>query len=159
MGGDSRKDFVLATAGNYFGVSSQDSAALQDDASLNSFLDDGSVSVLAAKLDNNKKIIFSNKVMTGRGSFGIWCLRFLCGRALSCVCVCVSWRGIVVLVKCFLRQVVGGQDDDKLIVFFKTRPDVITPDNLHKSVFVSSMIDSPVNSLYHAVQKVSMGQK
>ena len=28
MGGDSRKDFVLATAGNYFGVSSQDSAAL-----------------------------------------------------------------------------------------------------------------------------------
>ncbi len=52
-------------------------------------------------------------------------------------------------------QVVGGDDSDKLIVFFKIRPDVITPDNLHSCVFVSSMIDSPVNSLYHAVQKVN----
>ena len=40
------------------------------------------------------------------------------------------------------------------IVFFKTRPDVITNDNLHTNVSVLSITDSPIKSLYHAVQKV-----
>ena len=47
-----------------------------------------------------------------------------------------------------------GQQDDKVILFFKRKPDVITPENLHKDVFVSSMMDSPVSALYHALQKV-----
>ena len=42
----------------------------------------------------------------------------------------------------------------QVLVFFKSRPDVITPENLHKDVFVSSMWDSPVSALYHALQKV-----
>ena len=61
MSGDSRKDFVLATAGNYFGITNDGSLA--NNPALNSFLDDGSVSVLAAKLDNSKKIILTNKVI------------------------------------------------------------------------------------------------
>lgn len=46
------------------------------------------------------------------------------------------------------------ESSEKVIVFFKIRPEVITPDNLHRNVFVSSMLDSPLSSLYHAVQKV-----
>ncbi|KAK3100036.1 hypothetical protein FSP39_013759 [Pinctada imbricata] len=43
---------------------------------------------------------------------------------------------------------------EKVIVFFKVRPEVITPDNLHTNVIVSSMLDSPLSTLYHAVQKI-----
>lgn len=43
---------------------------------------------------------------------------------------------------------------EKLLVFFKIKPEIITLENLHENVFVSSMIDSPVSSLYHAIQKV-----
>ncbi len=64
MSGDSRKDFILATAGNYFGISAKEYGALADNGTLNSFLDDGNVSVLAAKLDNSKKIVLANKVQT-----------------------------------------------------------------------------------------------
>jgi dynein heavy chain 2 len=54
----------------------------------------------------------------------------------------------------FFFELSSADKDDKLIVFFKTRPEVITPDNLHSNVFVSTMLDSPVTALYHAVQKV-----
>ena len=43
---------------------------------------------------------------------------------------------------------------EKVLVFFKLQPEAITPDNLHQNVFVSSMLSSPVNTLYHSVQKV-----
>lgn len=39
-------------------------------------------------------------------------------------------------------------------MFFKLRPDVITEDNLHSNVLVSSMLDSPINTLYQAVHQV-----
>lgn len=51
-------------------------------------------------------------------------------------------------------QVDTKDSKERVIVFFKIKPEVITPDNLHTNVFVSSMIDSPVSSLYHAVQKI-----
>ena len=37
---------------------------------------------------------------------------------------------------------------------FKTKPTVITPDNLHTDISVSTMTESPINALYHSVQKV-----
>jgi dynein heavy chain 2, cytosolic len=40
------------------------------------------------------------------------------------------------------------------LVQFKVRPDVITPENVHASVFLSSMIDSPLDSLYHMIKSV-----
>jgi dynein heavy chain 2 len=43
---------------------------------------------------------------------------------------------------------------DKLLLFFKLQPAVITPENLHNNVFVSSMLDSPIDTFYHTVQKV-----
>jgi len=51
-------------------------------------------------------------------------------------------------------QVEADDTNDSVIVFFKVRPEVITPDNLHSNVFVSTMLDSPISSLYHSVQKV-----
>ena len=54
----------------------------------------------------------------------------------------------------FRFQLESGTSDDKMIVFFKIKPDVITPDNVHTNVFVSSMLDSPVSALYHSLQKV-----
>ncbi len=43
---------------------------------------------------------------------------------------------------------------DKLLLFFKLQPSVITPENMHENVFVSSMLDSPIDTFYHSVQKV-----
>lgn len=39
-------------------------------------------------------------------------------------------------------------------MFFKLRPEVITGDNLHNNILVSSMVESPINSLYQAVRQV-----
>ena len=54
----------------------------------------------------------------------------------------------------FVVQVEPSDSKDRVIVFFKVRPDVITPDNLLTNIVVSSMLDSPLNTLYHAMQKV-----
>ncbi|XP_030099868.1 cytoplasmic dynein 2 heavy chain 1 isoform X1 [Mus musculus] len=43
---------------------------------------------------------------------------------------------------------------DKVLVFFKLRPEVITDGNLHNNILVSSMLESPINSLYQAVRQV-----
>ena len=43
---------------------------------------------------------------------------------------------------------------DNWLVFFKLGPSVITPDNLHSNVLVSSLLDSPLDTLYHSLQKV-----
>ncbi|KFQ53856.1 Cytoplasmic dynein 2 heavy chain 1, partial [Pelecanus crispus] len=43
---------------------------------------------------------------------------------------------------------------NNMLVFFKLRPDVITEDNLHSNILVSSMLDSPINTLYQAVRQV-----
>ncbi|ESO93665.1 hypothetical protein LOTGIDRAFT_209197 [Lottia gigantea] len=115
MPGDSRKQFLLATAANYFSLPINDNVlgSLQNSSALNSFLDDGNCSVLSASKDNKSGQSFqlSNKVES-------------------------------------------GESKDNVIVFFKTKPDVLNPDNIHKNVIVSSMVDSPLSTLYHAVQKV-----
>ena len=55
----------------------------------------------------------------------------------------------------FIVQIEGGGDaGDKTLVFLKVRPDVITPDNMRSSVLVSSLLDSPASSLYHAVHSL-----
>ncbi|KAM4743047.1 cytoplasmic dynein 2 heavy chain 1 isoform 3-T4 [Anableps anableps] len=48
----------------------------------------------------------------------------------------------------------SGVDKEKLLVFFKLQPTVITEDNLHRSLLVSSMLESPINTLYQAVKRV-----
>ncbi len=57
-----------------------------------------------------------------------------------------------------LIQVYNGIESDassdNWLVFFKLQPTVIVPDNVHTNIFVSTMLDSPVDTLYHTVQKV-----
>uniref|UniRef100_A0A3Q3WZD5 Cytoplasmic dynein 2 heavy chain 1 n=1 Tax=Mola mola TaxID=94237 RepID=A0A3Q3WZD5_MOLML len=48
----------------------------------------------------------------------------------------------------------SGDSKGKVLVFFKLHPTVITEDNLHQSLLVSSMLDSPINTLYQAVRQV-----
>uniref|UniRef100_A0A3Q2VKF8 Cytoplasmic dynein 2 heavy chain 1 n=1 Tax=Haplochromis burtoni TaxID=8153 RepID=A0A3Q2VKF8_HAPBU len=47
-----------------------------------------------------------------------------------------------------------GETRENVLVFFKLRPTVITEDNLHHSLLVSSMLESPINTLYQAVRQV-----
>ena len=62
--GDSRKEFILATSGNFFGVAVTDGAIshAHDSKALNNFLDDGSVGLLSAHQEGDKKVTFSNSV-------------------------------------------------------------------------------------------------
>lgn len=46
------------------------------------------------------------------------------------------------------------RENKNILTFFKTRPHVITIDNLHDSVFVSSIVESPITTLYHILQKL-----
>ncbi|KAM9852784.1 cytoplasmic dynein 2 heavy chain 1 isoform 4-T4 [Aulostomus maculatus] len=47
-----------------------------------------------------------------------------------------------------------GDSGEKVLVFFKLCPTVITEENLHQSVLVSSMLESPISTLYQAVRQV-----
>ncbi|XP_029136209.2 dynein cytoplasmic 2 heavy chain 1 [Labrus bergylta] len=48
----------------------------------------------------------------------------------------------------------SGDSREKVLVFFKLHPTVITEDNLHQSLLVSSMLESPIHTLYQAVRQV-----
>uniref|UniRef100_A0A8C7E017 Dynein cytoplasmic 2 heavy chain 1 n=1 Tax=Oncorhynchus kisutch TaxID=8019 RepID=A0A8C7E017_ONCKI len=105
---DARKQFVLTTTGNYFGL--KPSASLVESEELNNFLDDGNEFVLAVNKHEND-LCLSNKIE-------------------------------------------AGYSREKVLVFFKLRPTVITEENLHQNVLVSSMLESPISTLYQAVRQV-----
>uniref|UniRef100_A0A803SUA0 Dynein cytoplasmic 2 heavy chain 1 n=1 Tax=Anolis carolinensis TaxID=28377 RepID=A0A803SUA0_ANOCA len=65
--------------------------------------------------------------------------------------LCVQHSQDQILVS---NKVEAGNSEDKMLVFFKLRPDIITEDNLHSNILVSSMLDSPVNMLYQALRQV-----
>ncbi|XP_052360063.1 cytoplasmic dynein 2 heavy chain 1 isoform X2 [Oncorhynchus keta] len=105
---DARKQFVLTTTGNYFGL--KPSASLVGSEELNNFLDDGNEFVLAVNKHEND-LCLSNKIE-------------------------------------------AGYSREKVLVFFKLHPTVITEENLHQNVLVSSMLESPISTLYQAVRQV-----
>ena len=116
MSGDSRKDFLLATIGNFFGYATTDGAIshIADSRELNTFLDDGSCSVLATHAE------FTQDVK---------------------------------LIQVY-NSIEAEATTDNWLVFFKLEPCCITPENLHTNIFVLSVLDSPIDTLYHTVQKV-----
>ncbi|XP_054724974.1 LOW QUALITY PROTEIN: cytoplasmic dynein 2 heavy chain 1-like [Uloborus diversus] len=69
----------------------------------------------------------------------------------NCSVLCAYLDGSEIFVN---NKVEPKGSGDRVLVFFKRRPDVVTPDNLLSDVFVSSMVDSPISSLYHALKKV-----
>ncbi|XP_064157010.1 dynein cytoplasmic 2 heavy chain 1 isoform X2 [Anguilla rostrata] len=110
---DARKNFILTTTGNYFGLKTSSDpliSSLTDCRELNNFLDDGNEYVLSVYKPGSE-LRMSNKIDSADGK-------------------------------------------DKVLVFFKLRPTVITEDNLHSNVLVSSMLESPINTLYQAVRQV-----
>ncbi|XP_069747277.1 cytoplasmic dynein 2 heavy chain 1 isoform X4 [Narcine bancroftii] len=109
---DTRKIFILRTAGNYFGISPSDSfiSSLEDRKELNNFLDDGNVFVISLQKSGDR------------------------------------------LVVC--NKVEPGDTKGKILVFFKMRPDVITEENLHTNILVSSMLDSPISVFYQAIRQI-----
>ncbi|XP_057206860.1 cytoplasmic dynein 2 heavy chain 1 isoform X3 [Triplophysa rosa] len=44
--------------------------------------------------------------------------------------------------------------EERVLVFFKPHPCVISEENLHRSVLVSSMLESPISTLYRALRQV-----
>ena len=56
MAGDSRKAFILATAGNFFGIPTSDSelTACVTSQALNNFLDDGNCNTLSGTYDGKR---------------------------------------------------------------------------------------------------------
>ncbi|XP_068082912.1 cytoplasmic dynein 2 heavy chain 1 [Anabrus simplex] len=52
------------------------------------------------------------------------------------------------------KKVIPSENSDRVLVFFKICPDVITQENIHRNIFVSSMVDSPLSALYHALERV-----
>ncbi len=46
------------------------------------------------------------------------------------------------------------EHSDNWLVVFKLRPAVITAENLHTNILITTLIDSPLDSLYHSLQKV-----
>ena len=116
MSEDSRKDFILATIGNFFSYSVTDGAIshIIDSRELNNFLDDGNCMILAthAELMQDVRLIQVYNTIDSETTSDSW------------------------------------------LIFFKLQPCIITPDNLHSNIFVSSLLDSPLDTLYHSVQKV-----
>ena len=43
---------------------------------------------------------------------------------------------------------------DGSLVFLKVKPDVVTPDNMHNNILVSSMFESPATTLYHTLHNM-----
>nr|XP_023648221.1 cytoplasmic dynein 2 heavy chain 1 isoform X1 [Paramormyrops kingsleyae]XP_023648222.1 cytoplasmic dynein 2 heavy chain 1 isoform X1 [Paramormyrops kingsleyae] len=52
------------------------------------------------------------------------------------------------------NKIDSGDSEDKVLVFFKLRPTVITEENVQRSILVSSMLESPITTLYQALRQV-----
>lgn len=71
------------------------------------------------------------------------------------VCMCMYYQ--LQYIISFITQVYNHVErNDNWLIIFKLHPSVITPDNLHTNILISSLMDSPLDSLYHSLQKVFM---
>ena len=48
----------------------------------------------------------------------------------------------------------SNSPDEQCIIFFKLKPEAVTPDNIHSNVLVSSMFKSPASTLYHTIKNI-----
>ena len=112
---DTRKDYILTTVANFFGLKDTDQIVQTGATSkgLNTFLDDGSCSMLTVFLKKNPKDLeFFNEIQKSKDT------------------------------------------EDGFLVFFKTQPCVISPENIHNAILVSSMFGSPATTLYHTLHNL-----
>ena len=113
MASDIRKDFLLTTVANYFGVPASDASvqSLRNAKEIDSFLDDGNKVILVSIYQGDKQIQVYNELQS-------------------------------------------NNPEEQCIMLFKIKPEVLTPDNIHSNVLVSSMFNSPASTLYHSIKKI-----
>ncbi|KAB7504445.1 hypothetical protein Anas_05734 [Armadillidium nasatum] len=124
--------YTLFFSGNYFGVPLENPQfqELENNSSLNDFLDSGSTQILGSHfLPSEKRIIFTSRV------------------------IIIKSYDINILSYGTFTRFRSTSTNEKSLVFFKIKPTVITKENLDE-IFVSSMLDSPISSLYHSLQKL-----
>lgn len=152
---DARKRFILATTGNFYGI--EPSSSLAGSQELNNFLDDGNQFVLSV-VRHDGNLHLSNTVTDVRGflkepSAMLQLSDAFLSHVVRSIKVISLLNASVFSQLPWLSQIETSHTE-KMLVFFKLRPTVITEDNLHQSVLVSSMLDSPINTLYQAVRQV-----
>uniref|UniRef100_A0A9J7YQK8 Cytoplasmic dynein 2 heavy chain 1 n=1 Tax=Cyprinus carpio carpio TaxID=630221 RepID=A0A9J7YQK8_CYPCA len=54
----------------------------------------------------------------------------------------------------FSNKLESMDGDGRVLLFFKPHPCVVSEENLHRSVLVSSMLESPISTLYQALRQV-----
>eukprot|EP00050_Salpingoeca_kvevrii_P020215 m.95860 g.95860 ORF g.95860 m.95860 type:complete len:4292 (+) comp8765_c0_seq1:164-13039(+) len=54
----------------------------------------------------------------------------------------------------FFNELAAATGADSAVVFYKQRPVIIDADNVHREVFITTLSDSPVKSLFHSVKSV-----
>ncbi|XP_073674385.1 cytoplasmic dynein 2 heavy chain 1-like [Garra rufa] len=54
----------------------------------------------------------------------------------------------------FSNKLENMDGDGRVLLFFKPHPCVVSEENLHRSVLVSSMLESPISTLYQALRQV-----
>ncbi|XP_059389921.1 dynein cytoplasmic 2 heavy chain 1 isoform X2 [Carassius carassius] len=54
----------------------------------------------------------------------------------------------------FSNKLENMDGDGRVLLFFKPHPCVVSEENLHRSVLVSSMLESPISTLYQALKQV-----
>ncbi|TRY83670.1 hypothetical protein DNTS_027964 [Danionella cerebrum] len=67
-------------------------------------------------------------------------------------CLLVVTRGSEELQFC--NKLENMEGDRRVLVFFKPHPCVVSEENLHRSVLVSSMLESPISTLYQALRQL-----
>ncbi|KAK2099397.1 Cytoplasmic dynein 2 heavy chain 1 [Saguinus oedipus] len=168
---DVRKLFIFTTTQNYFGLMSGlwDQPLLSDCLEINNFLDDGNQMLLRAQR-SDAGVSFSSTVLPRPSRRGVrarsyrctnrillgtrGCLPLLLKRGASKLCILPDRRRVPFHTSEHKSGVEFGDTKDKVLVFFKLRPEVITDKNLHDNILVSSMLESPISSLYQAVRQV-----
>lgn len=56
--------------------------------------------------------------------------------------------------KITFSQRLDDDGDKKVLLFFKIKPESVTPQNMHQILLISSMLTSPLSSFYHSLKSV-----
>jgi hypothetical protein len=133
MSEDSRKLFILTSAANLFSKSPSDFHKYENDKHLERFLND--LNTLLLIVNYSKEITFTTKVLISQLNFSLFqqLIHYLASFYLT------------------LQLDDVNKMKGRSLVFYKSSEDIITPDNIRSIVLVSSIVDSPIDSLFYLV--------
>jgi hypothetical protein len=129
---DPRIAHILLTISNYFGFDDDSLSSLAEHRSLRNFLDDANFPLLSAIRSPKNSIDLSNEVMS----------------------MCADRTIDIRFVFLSLQSQIKVSEGSQCLVLFKVRPETITTDNIRTNVFLSSMIDSPLDYLHFMIKSI-----